>query len=64
MNLLTNEEMDNLCEYFAHLPSEIAMVLFKKITAASEQNAVAFHGRKTSKGDIRDIIVKMLSPAK
>ena len=51
-------------EYFAHLPSEIAMVLFKKITAASEQNAVAFHGRKTSKGDIRDIIVKMLSPAK
>ena len=64
MNLLTNEEMDNLCEYFAHLPSEIAMVLFKKITAASEQNAVAFHSRKTSKGEIRDIIVKMLTPAK
>jgi midasin (ATPase involved in ribosome maturation) len=63
MNLLTNEEMDNLAEYFARLPSEIAMVLFKKIAASNEQNAVAFHGRKTSKGDIRDIIVKMLTPA-
>jgi len=63
-NLLTNEEMDNLAEYFSRIPSEVAMLLFKKITAASEQNAVAFHGRNTSKGAVRDIIVKMLTPTK
>jgi hypothetical protein len=64
LTLLTNEQVDNLAEYFAHIPSEVAMLLFKKITAASEQNAVAFHTRKTSKGEVRDIIVKMLTPTK
>lgn len=64
-NLLTNEEMGNLAEYFVRLPSEIAMNLFKKICAASEQNGTTFHGwAKTSKGAVRDVIVKMLSPVK
>jgi hypothetical protein len=63
-NLLTNEEMGNLAEYFVRLPSEIAMTLFKKICAASEQNGTAFHGwNNTSKGAVRDVIVKMLTPA-
>jgi hypothetical protein len=64
LTLLTNEQVDNLAEYFAHIPSEVAMLLFKKIAAASEQNAVAFHTRKTSKGEVRDIIVKILTPTK
>ncbi len=64
-SLLTNEEMGNLAEYFVQLPSEIAMSLFKKICAASEQNGTAFHGwNNTSKGAVRDVIVKMLTPAK
>jgi len=62
-NLLTNEEMDNIAEYFANIPSEVAMLLFKKVTAASEANAVAFHTRNTSKGAVRDILVKMVTPA-
>ena len=62
--LLTNEEMGNLAEYFVRLPSEIAMTLFKKICAASEHNGTAFHGwNNTSKGAVRDVIVKMLTPA-
>jgi hypothetical protein len=63
-NLLTNEEMDNVAEYFVNIPSEVGMMLFTKITSASEQNAVAFHGRNTSKGQVKDVIVKMLTPAK
>jgi hypothetical protein len=40
------------------------MTLFKKICAASEQNGTAFHGwNNTSKGAVRDVIVKMLTPA-
>lgn len=63
-NLLTNEEMDNLAEYFTNIPSEVAMLLFKKVTAASEHNAVAFHGRNTNKGLVRDLLVKMVTPVK
>lgn len=64
VNLLTNEEMDNIAEYFANIPSEVAMLLFKKVTSVSEHNAVAFHGRNTSKGLVRDLLVKMVTPVK
>ena len=63
-NLLTNEEMDNVAEYFVRLPSELAMNLFKKVCAASEQNGTAMHGRQTSKGKVSEVMVKMLTPVK
>jgi hypothetical protein len=57
--------MGNLAEYFVQLPSEIAMSLFKKICAANEHNGTTFHGwSSTSKGAVRDVIVKMLTPTK
>jgi hypothetical protein len=64
-SLLDNTEIGNLAEYFVRLPSELAMTLLKKISAASEANGVAFHGwGTTSKGSVREVLVKILTPVK
>lgn len=61
-DVLDSTKIQNLAEYFCQIPSETAMVLFTKITTASEQNAVALHQANTSKGIVRDILVSMLTP--
>lgn len=63
--VLPADMIGNLAEYFVRLPSEVAMTLFKKVAAGNVENGPAFHGfQNTSKGPIREVLVKLLTPSK
>lgn len=61
---LTQQEIENLAEYFAQIPSEVAMLLFKKVVGGNEENGLKFHSCKTSKGDVKTVLVNILTPSK
>ena len=60
--ILTDEQVQNLADYFATLPSEVAMKLWTVIGQASSDNAIKVHGAKTSSGiRIESVLVEFLT---
>jgi len=58
--VLSEDQIDNLAEYFVSIPSECSMALWTKMGKGNNENVIALHKANTSKGSVKDYMVSFL----